>query len=201
MDSPKSLEQLTLDERILSFLEHLEKPQKNANSLLRSRVSNLERVEQLALDLAQKNNFHQGFQELLKALEISRHPKTQKALRELIQANITPFELSLVLELRATWREYPEFSAVVGNFFSSGSARREHLSYRLALRLIRHFTYFPTTDDVVLLIQNLLTIWRDHVSLLHRFKVFQDFLSFATEDSDVLDFDITHFDDRSYQYD
>ena len=100
MDNQGSISPIALDERILGFLELLEKPQKNSTNLLRTQVSSFERAEQLALQIARKHSFQEGLQELLEALQISRHPKTQKALHDLLFDNITPAELSLVLELR-----------------------------------------------------------------------------------------------------
>ncbi len=186
MDNQGSISPIALDERILGFLELLEKPQKDSTSLLRTRVSGFERAEQLALQIARKHSFQEGLQELLEALQISRHPKTQKALHDLLHENITPSELSLVLELRTIWREYPEFSVAIASVFSTGSARREHLSYRLALRLIRHFSYFPSCDDVIFLVQDSLQLWRDDEDLLRRFKVFQDYLSFSVANPELL---------------
>jgi hypothetical protein len=186
MDNQGSISPIALDERILGFLELLEKPQKDSINLLRTQVSSFERAEQLALQIARKHSFQEGLQELLEALQISRHPKTQKALHDLLFDNITPAELSLVLELRTMWREYPEFSVAIGNHYSTGSARREHLSYRLALRLIRHFSYFPSCDDVIFLVQDSLEFWRDDEDLLRRFKVFQDYLSFSVANPELL---------------
>jgi hypothetical protein len=186
MENQGSISPIALDERILGFLELLEKPQKDSTNLLRTQVSSFERAEQLALQIARKHSFQKGLQELLETLQISRHPKTQKALHDLLFDNVTPAELSLVLELRTMWREYPEFSVAIGNPYSTGSARREHLSYRLALRLIRHFSYFPSCDDVIFLVQDSLEFWRDDEDLLRRFKVFQDYLSFSVANPELL---------------
>jgi hypothetical protein len=173
-----------LDDYLFRFLEQLDAPkaQANANSLSgleRGRVSDAERVIQLATKLAREHHFQDGIEVLIGALEISRHGKTISALKELLKMGITREKMKLVLELRSNWREYPEFSAFVGGPLSFGNARREILSYRLAFKIIRYFPYQVEIEEIISLLFDLLFLWRDRQDLVRRYPAFQDFVAYA----------------------
>ena len=169
--------EMTLDERLFTFLERLDAPNRTQSLLTRGVVSSEERAEQLALDAAQCHGFHDGIDVLIQAMQVSRHPRTRAAIETLLQNHVTPDELRIVLELRERWREHPEFSVALRGAFSVGGRRREFLPYQLALRLSRLFAYGADTDEVLEYIQQCLTLWRDREDLLRRFSVFQWFLA------------------------
>jgi hypothetical protein len=170
------------DDYLFRFLEQLNTPHTQSSPAAGS-VSGEDRAIQLAAKLAREYHFQDGVEVLVAALNISRHGRTIAALKELLQLGTTKDELMLVLQLRASWREYPEFSAFVGDALSFGGSRREILSYRLALRLIKHFPYQVELEEVIYFLHDLLLLWRDRQDLMGRFSAFQDFVGHVVTSS------------------
>jgi hypothetical protein len=191
---PGSLENFELDAALDSILEAVitnQTPyqQDHLSELLRP-LTRTERAEQVALEVVQRHDWVDGLHVLQRAFSMAGTGQARIAIENLIELGATPDEIELALELRAVWRDSPEFGVNLVRPLGTSSGRPYAvMSWSLALGLVRGFRAIPDREEVVGCLHHLFAFWRDYTNLLKRFPAFQLFLHHVVNDLPEHDLD------------